>query len=58
KKEKRIMDIDEILKFCNATLERVLKEVKKINLDVKYGYADPALSDQDAEFMRVFKEYI
>ncbi|GJU48227.1 hypothetical protein Tco_1217782 [Tanacetum coccineum] len=46
KKEKRIMDIDEILKFCDATLKRVLKEVKKINLDVKH--ADPTLSKDDA----------
>ncbi|GJX62686.1 hypothetical protein Tco_0295586 [Tanacetum coccineum] len=48
KKEKRIMDIDEIPKFCDATLKRVLKEVKKINLDVKHGYADPTLSKDDA----------
>ncbi|GJY57921.1 hypothetical protein Tco_0457813 [Tanacetum coccineum] len=31
KKEKRIMDIDEISKFCDATLKRLLKAVKKIN---------------------------
>nr|GEW62940.1 hypothetical protein [Tanacetum cinerariifolium] len=48
KKEKRIMDIDEIPKFCDATLKRVLKEVKKINLDVKHGYADLTLSKDDA----------
>ncbi|GJX91538.1 hypothetical protein Tco_0344864 [Tanacetum coccineum] len=36
KKEKRVMDIKEILKFCDATLKRVLKKVKKFNLDVKY----------------------
>ncbi|GJW44129.1 hypothetical protein Tco_0072928 [Tanacetum coccineum] len=51
KKEKRIMDIDEILKFCDETLKRVLKEVKKIDLDVKHGYADLTLSKDDAEFM-------
>ncbi|GKC67640.1 hypothetical protein Tco_1100238, partial [Tanacetum coccineum] len=33
KKERRVMNIDEILKFCDATLERVLENVKKINLD-------------------------
>ncbi|GJW10851.1 hypothetical protein Tco_1576678 [Tanacetum coccineum] len=38
KKEKRIMGIIEISKLCDASLKRVLKEVKKINLDVKYGY--------------------
>ncbi|GKC15686.1 hypothetical protein Tco_1012468 [Tanacetum coccineum] len=36
-KEKRVMDIKEILKFCDATLKRVLKKVKKFNLDVKYN---------------------
>ncbi|GJZ69198.1 hypothetical protein Tco_0632748 [Tanacetum coccineum] len=48
KKEKRITNIDEILKLCDATLKRVLEKVKKINLDVKHGYADPALSKDDA----------
>nr|GEU99660.1 retrovirus-related Pol polyprotein from transposon TNT 1-94 [Tanacetum cinerariifolium] len=45
------MDIDEINKFCDAILKRVLKNDKKINLGVKHGYADPALSKDDAEFM-------
>ncbi|GKF64399.1 hypothetical protein Tco_0187847 [Tanacetum coccineum] len=58
KNEKRIMDIDEIKKFCDATLKRILKEVKKINLDVKHGYADPTLSKDDAEFMVFYEEYI
>nr|GEV34019.1 hypothetical protein [Tanacetum cinerariifolium] len=46
--EKRIMRIDEISKFRDATLKRVLEKVKKINLDVKHGYADSAL-DQALE---------
>nr|GEV78909.1 hypothetical protein [Tanacetum cinerariifolium] len=54
-KEKRIMDIDEIPKFYEATLKRVLKNVKKINLDVKHGYADPTLSKDDADYI-VFYE--
>ncbi|GJS60093.1 hypothetical protein Tco_0654877 [Tanacetum coccineum] len=58
KKEKRIMDIDEIPKFCDATLKRVLEKGKKINLDVKHGYAKPVLSDQDAKLMRFFETYI
>ncbi|GKC73762.1 RNA-directed DNA polymerase, partial [Tanacetum coccineum] len=58
KKEKRIMDIDEILKFCDATLKRGLKEVKKINFDVKHGYANPTLNEDDAEFMMFYEEYI
>ncbi|GJX10674.1 hypothetical protein Tco_0200533 [Tanacetum coccineum] len=48
KKEKRITNIDEISKFCDATLKRVLEKVKKIKLDVKHGYADPALSKDGA----------
>nr|GFA29467.1 reverse transcriptase domain-containing protein [Tanacetum cinerariifolium] len=58
KKEKRIMDIDEILKFCDATSKRVLEKVKKINLDVKHGYANPALSKEDAYLMVFIEEYI
>nr|GEV86753.1 hypothetical protein [Tanacetum cinerariifolium] len=37
KKEKRVMILKEILKFCDATLKRVLEMVKKYNKDVKYG---------------------
>ncbi|GKB24837.1 hypothetical protein Tco_0864238 [Tanacetum coccineum] len=48
KKEKRYMNIDEIPKFCDATLKRVFEKVKNINLDVKHGYADPTLSKDDA----------
>ncbi|GJR96997.1 hypothetical protein Tco_0269171 [Tanacetum coccineum] len=58
KKEKRIMDIDEILNFCDAALKRILEKVKKINLEVKYGYADPYLSDNNAEHLRFYEEYI
>nr|GEW82738.1 hypothetical protein [Tanacetum cinerariifolium] len=58
KKQKRIMDIDEIPKLFDAILKRVSKEVKKINLDVKHGYANLHLSYQDAQFMRFYEEYI
>ncbi|GJW05378.1 hypothetical protein Tco_1564234 [Tanacetum coccineum] len=57
-KEKRIMDIDEIPKFCDATLKRVLKDVKRTNLDVEHGYENPPLSDEDADLMVFYKEYI
>ncbi|GKE11826.1 hypothetical protein Tco_1415377 [Tanacetum coccineum] len=52
KKERRIMDIDDIPKFCDATLRRVLEKVKKINLNVKYGYKDPPLGKEDVETRR------
>ncbi|GKC07872.1 hypothetical protein Tco_0999482, partial [Tanacetum coccineum] len=58
RRKKRIMDADEIQKICDVTLKIVLKEVEKINLDVNHGYADPALSKDDAEFMRFYEEYI
>ncbi|GKA72117.1 hypothetical protein Tco_0778333 [Tanacetum coccineum] len=54
KKEKRVIVIKEILKFCDATLKRVLERVKKFNLDVKHGYADPNLSDEDVEYMEFY----
>nr|GEX63170.1 hypothetical protein [Tanacetum cinerariifolium] len=57
-KEKRIMDIDEIPKFCDATLKRVLKDVKRTNLDVEHGYENPPLSDEHAGLMAFYKEYI
>ncbi|GJU25194.1 hypothetical protein Tco_1163815 [Tanacetum coccineum] len=58
KQEKRVMDIKEIPKFCDATMKRVLEKVKKFNLDVKHGYADLDLRDEDAEYMRFYEEYI
>ncbi|GJY07907.1 hypothetical protein Tco_0374961 [Tanacetum coccineum] len=58
KKEMRVMDIKEILKFCDATLKRVLKKVKKFNLDVKHGDADPYLSREDVEYMMFYEDYI
>ncbi|GJX03379.1 hypothetical protein Tco_0189295 [Tanacetum coccineum] len=58
KQEKRVIDIKEIPKFCDATLKRVLEKVKKFNLDVKHSYADPDLRDEDVEYTRFYEEYI
>ncbi|GJR19364.1 zinc finger, CCHC-type containing protein [Tanacetum coccineum] len=58
KKEKRVMEIKEIPKFCDATLRRVLKLVEKKNKDVKHGYEDSKLSDNDVEYLRFYEEYI
>ncbi|GJS92862.1 hypothetical protein Tco_0799830 [Tanacetum coccineum] len=58
KKEKRVIDIKEILTFCDATLKRVLEKVKRFHLDVKHGYADQDLSKDDAEHMMFYEEYI
>ncbi|GKA51659.1 hypothetical protein Tco_0744855 [Tanacetum coccineum] len=58
KKEKRVMIIKEIPKFYDATLIRVLELVEKKNMDVKHGYEDPKLIDNDAEYLRFYEEYI
>ncbi|GJU20406.1 hypothetical protein Tco_1153748 [Tanacetum coccineum] len=58
KKDKRVMDIDEIPKFYDATLKRVLEKMKKINLDVKNGYQNPPLSKEDTNLMIFYEEYI
>ncbi|GJS10336.1 integrase, catalytic region, zinc finger, CCHC-type containing protein [Tanacetum coccineum] len=51
KKEKRVMVHKDIHKFCDATLKRVSKKLKKYNKDVKHGYADPSSNDNDAEYL-------
>ncbi|GJZ92291.1 hypothetical protein Tco_0664356 [Tanacetum coccineum] len=38
KKEKRVMRHQEVYKFCDATLKRVLEGLKSYNNDVKHGY--------------------
>ncbi|GJW96298.1 hypothetical protein Tco_0178106 [Tanacetum coccineum] len=58
KKEKRVVIVKEIPNFCDATLIRVLRSVENMNKDVKNGYANPKLSDNDAEYLRFYEEYI
>ncbi|GJY24158.1 hypothetical protein Tco_0397816 [Tanacetum coccineum] len=58
KKEKRVMIHKEIHKFCDATLKRVMENLKKYNKDVKYEYVDPSFSDADAEYLQIYKEDI
>ncbi|GJR18804.1 hypothetical protein Tco_0967331 [Tanacetum coccineum] len=38
--------------------EKVLEMLKKYNKDVKYGYVDPSLNDDDVEYLRYYKEDI
>nr|GEZ63704.1 hypothetical protein [Tanacetum cinerariifolium] len=47
-KDKWVMILKKIPKFCDATLKWVLEMVKKFNKDVKYVYADPSPSDANA----------
>ncbi|GJW19709.1 hypothetical protein Tco_0027145 [Tanacetum coccineum] len=58
KKEKGVMGHQEIHKFCDATLKRVLEGLKSYNNDVKHGYVTPSLSKEDAEYLRLYEEEI
>nr|GEV61765.1 hypothetical protein [Tanacetum cinerariifolium] len=58
KNDKRVMVIKDIPMFCDARLIRVLKLVEKKNMDVKHGYTDPKLSDNDTKYLRFYEEYI
>nr|GEW18961.1 hypothetical protein [Tanacetum cinerariifolium] len=58
KKEKRVMRHQEIHKFCDATLKRVLEGLKSYNNDAKHGYVTPSLSKEDTEHIRLFEEEI
>ncbi|GJR76678.1 hypothetical protein Tco_0089043, partial [Tanacetum coccineum] len=58
KKEKRVMRHSEIHKFCDATLNRVLEGLKSYNNDVKYGYEQRELTDDEVEFLKLFEEEI
>ncbi|GKB21881.1 hypothetical protein Tco_0855804, partial [Tanacetum coccineum] len=51
KKEKRVMRHQEVHKFCDATLKRLLEGLKSYNNDVKHAYVTPSLSNEDAEYL-------
>nr|GEU69834.1 hypothetical protein [Tanacetum cinerariifolium] len=58
KKEKRVMRHSEIHKFCDATLNRVLKGLKSYNNDVRYGYNQRDLTKDEVEYLKLFEEEI
>ncbi|GJZ56073.1 hypothetical protein Tco_0611266, partial [Tanacetum coccineum] len=58
KKEKRVMRHQEVHKFYDATLKRVLEGLKSYNNDVKYGYVTHNLSKDDVEYLQLFAEEI
>ncbi|GJY16412.1 hypothetical protein Tco_0386834 [Tanacetum coccineum] len=58
KKEKRVMRHQEVHKFCDATLKRLLEGLKSYNKDVKYGYVTHNLSREDVEYLQLFAEEI
>ncbi|GJT58333.1 hypothetical protein Tco_0993387 [Tanacetum coccineum] len=58
KKEKRVMRHSEIHKFCDATMRRMLKGLKSYYNDVKYGYVQKELTNDEVEFLKLFEEEI
>ncbi|GJR75530.1 hypothetical protein Tco_0087895 [Tanacetum coccineum] len=58
KDEKRVMYLVEIVKFCDATLEKVLKEVKLKIFQSKPWKKPPLLGELDHDIMRAFEREI
>ncbi|GKC20427.1 hypothetical protein Tco_1022577 [Tanacetum coccineum] len=58
KKEKKAMRHLEIHKFCDATLIRVLESLKSYNNNVKYGYVQRELTNDEVEYLKLFEEEI
>ncbi|GKC42007.1 hypothetical protein Tco_1059729, partial [Tanacetum coccineum] len=58
KKEKRVMRHSKIHKFCDATLNKVLEGLKSYNNDVKYGYVQRELMNDEVEYLKLFEEEI
>ncbi|GKA08020.1 hypothetical protein Tco_0687351 [Tanacetum coccineum] len=58
KKKKRVMIHLEIHKFCDATLNRVLEDLKSYNNDVKYGYKQRDLTEDKVKYLKLFEEEI
>ncbi|GJY46987.1 retrovirus-related pol polyprotein from transposon TNT 1-94 [Tanacetum coccineum] len=58
KKEKRVMRHLEIHMFCDATLIRVVEGLKSYNNDVKYGYVQRELTNEEVEYLKLFEEEI
>ncbi|GJR84038.1 hypothetical protein Tco_0154823 [Tanacetum coccineum] len=58
KDEKRVMYLVEIVKFCDATLEKVLKEVKLKIYQSEPWKKPPLLGELDHDIMRAFEREI
>ncbi|GJU46644.1 hypothetical protein Tco_1203910 [Tanacetum coccineum] len=58
KKEKRVTRHSKIHKLCDATLRRTLEGLKSYNNDVKYGYVQKELTNDEVEFLKFFEEEI
>ncbi|GJR21427.1 hypothetical protein Tco_0969954 [Tanacetum coccineum] len=58
KDEKRVMYLEEIIKFCDATLEKVLNEVKLIMFESKFLKKPPLLGELDQDIMKAYEREI
>ncbi|GJX98002.1 hypothetical protein Tco_0355021 [Tanacetum coccineum] len=58
KEEKRVMDMVDIPKFCNATLEKVLKEVKLKIFKTEFKMKTPLLGKLDLKIMEAYEQEI
>ncbi|GJY78229.1 hypothetical protein Tco_0484030 [Tanacetum coccineum] len=58
KNEKRVMYLVEIVKFCDATLEKVLKEVKLKIFQSEPSKKPPLLGELDRDIMKAYKREI
>ncbi|GKF45729.1 hypothetical protein Tco_0135531 [Tanacetum coccineum] len=58
KEEKRVMYLAEIVKFCDATLERVLKEVKLKIFKSEPWKKPPLLGELDLDILKAYEREI
>ncbi|GKD82434.1 hypothetical protein Tco_1349273 [Tanacetum coccineum] len=58
KDEKTVMYLEEIVKFCDATLEKVLNEVKLIMFKSKFLKKPPLLGELDQDMMKAYEREI
>nr|GEV20363.1 reverse transcriptase domain, reverse transcriptase zinc-binding domain protein [Tanacetum cinerariifolium] len=58
KEEKRVMHLVEIVKFCDDTLERVLKEVKLKIFETEFLKKAPLLGESDLDIMKAYEREI
>ncbi|GJZ04930.1 hypothetical protein Tco_0538205 [Tanacetum coccineum] len=58
KNEKIFMDLEELLKFCDATLEKVLKEVKMKIFETKFLKKAPLLGNLDLKIIKAYEREI
>ncbi|GJV29958.1 hypothetical protein Tco_1386406 [Tanacetum coccineum] len=56
KKERRVMNVDELQNFCDATLERVLNKTSATNVEARDSFKDPPLNEKDKELMVLLKK--